>query len=467
MKPLRFTRRNLLRGGLAATAAVPLLNARRAVGDNASPTRFVVIHTPNGTRNSLFWPTGTEKVFTLNQITKPLEAYKSKLTFLRGIKLNDALQNGALGGTVGSEHARGTGGMLTGRPLNSGKEFVSFGNTTSGWGSGQSLDQYLATRLAPATKFKSLQLGVHVRDTEVRARISYTASNQPVPPREDPKDVFSTLFGGATSTADGMTDPALARLWAQRKSVFDSMSGETQRLMGLVGAEDRSKLDAHLTAMRDVEQRLVGTPGSGNGTGTSSTCSPPTLAAADLAVDDQYLQAGKSQMDLAAAALACDQTRILTFQWSYSESEHLFQFLKVNDGAISGNHHAISHDFSSSGTNFLAYNAIQTWYAEQVAYFLGKLDSYQEGDRTLLDNTILLWATEIGESTQHDLTLLPYVLAGSAGGAFSAGRLLDFTNARKDNNQLLVSIAHAMGASDLDSFGDPSGATGPLSVLTA
>jgi len=469
MNALRFTRRNLLRGGLAATAAIPLLNARRAVGDDSGPKRFVVIHTPNGTRNSLFWPTGTEKSFTLNQFTKPLEPYKSKLTFLRGIKLNDSLQNGALGGTLGSEHARGTGGMLTARPLNAGKDFVSFGSTTSGWGSGQSLDQYLATKLAPPTKFKSLQLGVHVRDTEVRARISYTGSNQPVPPREDPKDVFTTLFGsGATSTPGGMTDPALARLWAQRKSVFDSMAGETQRLMALVGREDRVKLQAHLDSMRDVEQRLVGTPGTGTGTGTGTSvmCSPPTLAAADLGVDDQYLQAGKNQMDLAAAALACDQTRILTFQWSYSESEHLFQFLKVNNAAISGNHHAISHDFSSSGTNYLAYNAIQTWYAEQVAYFLGKLDSYQEGDRTLLDNTVVLWATEIGESTQHDLTLMPYVLAGSAGGAFSAGRYLDFSSARKDNNQLLVSIAHAMGATDLDSFGDPSGATGPLSVLT-
>lgn len=469
MNPLRFSRRNLLRGGLAATAAVPLLNASRALsGNGAPPTRFVVIHTPNGTRNALFWPTGTEKNFTLNQITKPLEPYKDKLVFLKGIKLNDSLQNGALGGTLGSEHARGTGGMLTARPLNAGKDFVSFGNTTSGWGSGQSLDQYLATKLAPPTKFKSLQLGVHVRDTEVRARISYTASNQPVPPREDPKDVFATLFGtgsGTSPTTSGMTDPAVARVWAQRKSVLDSSISETQRLMSLVGADDRVKLDAHLTAMRDVEQRLVGAPDAGNGAGPGNACSPPTLAAADLGIDDQYLQAGKNQMDLAAAALACDQTRILTLQWSYSESEHLFQFLKVNNAAVNGNHHAISHDFASSGTNYLAYNAIQTWYAEQVGYFLGKLDSYQEGERTLLDNTILLWATEIGESTQHDLTLMPYVLAGSAGGAIRTGRYLDFASARKDNNQLLVSIAHAMGASDLDTFGDASGAKGPLSVL--
>ncbi|HSU42082.1 MAG TPA: DUF1552 domain-containing protein, partial [Polyangiaceae bacterium] len=135
MNPLRFTRRNLLRGSLAATAAFPLLESRRVEGQSAaSPTRLVVFTTPNGTRNALYWPTGSETDFTLPMITAPLEPFKPKLTFLKGIQLNDALQNGMLGGNLGSEHARGTGGMLTGRPLNAGKDFVSFGNTTSGWG---------------------------------------------------------------------------------------------------------------------------------------------------------------------------------------------------------------------------------------------------------------------------------------------------------------------------------------------
>jgi len=459
--PLRFSRRNLLRGSLGMTALLPLLDAQRAEGQNAAPTRLVVFTTPNGTRNSLFWPTGTETNFQLNKITAPLEAHKSKLTFLKGIRLNDALQNGALGGTVGSEHARGTGGMLTGRPLNSGSEFKSFGNTTSGWGSGQSIDQYLAEKLNPDTPFKSLQLGVHVRDTEVRARIAYRASNQPIPPREDPKDVFNVVFGAATGATPGAPNPELERLWAQRKSVFDLTRGETNRVLGLVGREDRVKLEAHLAAMREVEGRLVGTPGS-SASGGGSRCLPPTLTAVNLSVDDEYATAGQLQMDLAAAALACDQTRILTFQWSYSESEHLFQFL-----GKSGNHHVISHDFSASGANFEAYNAIQTWYAEQLAYFLGKLDSYKEGGGSLLDNTLVLWATEIGESTQHDLTLMPYVLAGGASGKVAPGRLLDFSQDRRDNNQLLVSIAHALGVADLNTFGDPSGAPGPLPGLVS
>jgi hypothetical protein len=452
MNPLRFTRRNLLRGGLAATAAIPLLEAARARGaTTTAPTRLVVFTIPNGMRNALFWPTGTETNFTTGKISAPLEPWKSKLTFLKGITLNPALQNGALGGTLGSEHARGTGGLLTGRPLKSGTQFKSFGNTTSGWGSGQSLDQYLVGKLAPKTTFPSMQIGVHVRDTEVRARISYAAADQPIPPREDPKDVFGALFSGGSAT-----DPATARLWAQRKSIFDAHIAELTRLKNLVGADDRAKLDAHLTAMRDVETRLVGM----TGTTSTTTCTKPTLSDVDLKNDDLYLKAGQMQMDLAVAALACDQTRILTFQWSYSESEHLFGFL-----GITGNHHAISHDFSSSGVNYDAYNTIQNWYVQQFVYLLTKMDAYKEGDRSLLDNSVVLFATEIGESTMHDLTMMPYVLAGSAGGKFRSGRLIDYSSSRKDNNQLLVSLGQIMGATDLTSFGDPSGATGPLPNL--
>ncbi len=422
------------------------------------PKRFVVFATPNGTRNSLFWPTGTETNFTLNTFTPDLTPYKSKLTFLKGIKLNPSLQNGALGGTVGSEHARGTGGMLTGRPLKSGTQFKSFGNTTSGWGSGQSLDQYLAGKLAPNTTFASMQLGVHVRDTEVRARISYAGADMPIPPREDPKDVFAALFGMPTRRYDDGPG-AGAAVGAAQERVRRDQRRDRPASGAWSARTDRDKLDAHLTAMRDVEKRLVGMTGTGTMPG-GLTCTKPTMPAdVDLKNDDLYLRAGQAQMDLAVAALACDQTRILTFQWSYSESEHLFGFL-----GLSGNHHVISHDFAASGANYDAYNKIQIWYQSQFAYLLQKMDAVKEGTGTLLDNSIVLWATEIGESTQHDLMMMPYVLAGSAGGKIRAGRLLDFSSSRRDNNQMLVSIGQAMGDT-LTSFGDTSGATGPLPGL--
>jgi hypothetical protein len=199
--------------------------------------------------------------------------------------------------------------------------------------------------------------------------------------------------------------------------------------------------------------------GTGTGSGGLACTKPVAPADVDLKNDDLYLRAGQAQMDLAVAALACDQTRILTFQWSYSESEHLFSFLN-----ITGNHHAISHDFSQSGVNYDAYNTIQTWYQKQFAYLLGKMDAIKEGSGTMLDHSIVLWATEIGESTQHDLLQMPYVLAGGANGKIRPGRLLDFTSNKRDNNQMLVSIGQAMGDT-LTSFGDASGATGPLPGL--
>ncbi len=449
----KFSRRHLLAGALAGTAAVPFLNADRARGQQEQfPTRFVVFATPNGTRNQLFWPTAGGGGLSFPELTAPLSSLAEHLVFLDGIRHCPAVvgDNGFAGGLNGSEHARGMGGLLTGRPLGMGS-FQSF-MATSGWGSGISLDQHLGQVLDLPTRFKTLELGVHVRDTQVRGRICYRGADQPVPPREDPQDVFNALF----SSNGGVTGDELSRLQAERKSVFDLTTREITRLEGRLGAEDRSKLQAHLHSIRDIEGRLT----EANGTPDLTNCTVPT---GDFAVDrqnDNNLEVtGKLQMDLAAAALACDQTRIITLQWNYAESEHLFPFL-----GLSRNHHAISHDWQGS-QGFLEYGMIHVWYAQQLAYFLSKLASYTEGEGTLLDNTIVFWGSEIGESTQHDLTRMPYVLAGGTHRGLGGGRLIDYKSAPKDNNQLLVSLAKLMGAEDMEQFGDPSGTTGALTDL--
>ncbi|HEX2736239.1 MAG TPA: DUF1552 domain-containing protein [Polyangiaceae bacterium] len=466
----RFSRRNLLRGGLAATAAVPLLDARRLLGQTESatpPMRLLVVHTPNGTRNDYFWPSGSDSSYTLNEYTKPLAGFEQKLMFLKGIRHVPAVvgDNGFNGGLNGSEHARGTGGMLTARPLSSGN-FKSF-MATSGWGTGISIDQQIADVLDPPTTFKTLQLGIHVRDAEVRGRISYRGADQPVPPREDPSDVFDTLFGGALmgTASDGSPaeDVTLARLRAQRQSVFDLTKNELTRLEQHLGMEDKAKLEAHMDSIREIEKRLGGdgtTPAGSPAVGSAGCTAPSGLNFdVDLNDDNSLLDTGHLQMDLAAAALACDQTRIMTLQWSYSESEHLYKFLNLDR-----NHHAISHDWSGT-QGFTEYGQIEVWLAEQMAYLLGKLDSYPEGDGTLLDNTIVFWATEIGESTKHDLTLMPYVLAGG-GQKLRTGRLVDYGDTRHDNTKLLISLAQLMGAESITSFGDDSGAQDTLPDIT-
>lgn len=454
-----LTRRDWLRGALAGTAAIPLLDAHRAEGQAADkpPVRLVVFATPNGTRNSLFWPTQAGAGMTFPQYTKPLEPFADRLLFLDGIRHCPEVvgDNGFNGMLNGSEHARGIGGLLTARPLGTGS-FKSF-MATSGWGSGISIDQHIANVLDPPTRFKTLELGVQVRDAQVRGRICYKGADSPIPPREDPADVFAALFADINPDPSG--DPGLDKLRAQRKSVFDLTKNEITRLQGRLGAEDRAKLEAQLSAIRDIEQRLTAQQGGGGG-GSGSTCTPPSgNVNVDITNDATLEETGKLHMDLATAALACDQTRIITMQWNYAESEHLFPFL-----GLSRNHHAISHDWQGTA-GFTEYGQIHTWFAEQLAYFLGKLDSVKEGDGTLLDNTVLFWGSEIGESTSHDLTRMPYMLAGRAGGQLNTGRVLGSEDRPRDNNQLLVSLANLMGAEEVTSFGDPSGATGPLPDL--
>jgi len=461
-KRTTISRRNLLRGALAGTAAIPLLDIHRANGQlSEAPVRMVVFAQPNGSRNDLFWPTGTGASMTFPQYTQPLTPFAEKLLFLDGITHCPAVvgDNGFAGGLNGSEHARGIGGLLTAAPLGQG-QFQSF-MATSGWGTSISIDQHLGDILDLPTTFKTLELGVHVRDSEVRGRISYTGGDNPVPPREDPADVFNAVFGNIATggDTDAPVDEVVSQLHAERRSVFDLTTREIERLQGRLGQEDRVKLDSHLSAIRDIETRLTATQMAGEAA-VGGTCAlpsqPPDL---DLLDDSTLEETGQLMMDLAAAAMACDATRIITLQWNYAESEHLFPFL-----GLSGNHHDISHSWN--GTGFEQYGQISVWFAEQLAYFLGKLDSYQEGERTLLDNLVLFWGSEIGESQQHDLRRMPYMLAGSAGGQLSTGRVVDYKPSSKDNNQLLVTLGNLMGA-DMDQFGDESGATGTLPDLLA
>ena len=149
-----LSRRSLLRGALATTAALPLLDAHRARGQDSAPapTRMIVVATPNGTRNSLFWPTMGASGMTFPQYTAPLADYADQLLFLDGMTHCPEVvgDNGFNGSVVGSEHARGIGGLLTARPLGQGV-FESF-MATSGWGTGISIDQHIAQAYMCATR---------------------------------------------------------------------------------------------------------------------------------------------------------------------------------------------------------------------------------------------------------------------------------------------------------------------------
>ena len=187
-------------------------------------------------------PTGGETDFALSPILAPLEPHRADIVVVQGL-----YQQG--GG--GDGHQSGIGGMLTGRPLNGGP-FAGVGAPPAGWATGPSVDQRMAEAWAVPTKFRSLELGVQVGAADDCGRMIYRAANQPLPPTDDPAEVYAGVF------ADLHTDPAaLARLRARRKSILDAVGGELGRVAARLGASDRQRLDAHLTAVREIETRLT------------------------------------------------------------------------------------------------------------------------------------------------------------------------------------------------------------------
>ncbi|MFL5321609.1 MAG: DUF1552 domain-containing protein, partial [Myxococcaceae bacterium] len=225
-----------------------------------------------------------------------------------------------------------------------------------------------------------------------------------------------------------------------------------KRLNATVGADDRRRLDAHATEIRNLEKRLANVPPQ------SANCRAPNLPQAiDYKDPANYAQVSQLQMDLLVMSLQCDLIRVATFEWSQSASHVVFTWL-----GLSTEHHELSHRPDNDAAAVDALARIHTWYSQQFAYLLSKLDSVQEGDATLLDNSLLLWGNELGKGNDHALTSVPFVLAGKAGGSLNTGRFLQTNHAA--HNDVLLSCLHLMDVPDA-TFGNPGLTSGPLSGL--
>ena len=439
--PLSHSRRRAL-GLVGAALSLPLLEAfsvRVARADVAPyPRRFVVFFSPNGTISKNWEPSGTEREFQLSPILAPLEPHQSDLVVIQGVDQQ---------GGGGDGHQNGMGGMLTGAMLNPGR-FAGGVSGSSGWAGGISVDQRIAQEIGQGTRFQSLELGVQVGGADNRGRMCYAGADAPLPPEDDPSRVFARVF------ADFGRDPdELARTRAHRKSVLDRVAGRYQRLSTALGTDDRRKLEAHLSAIREIETRLDVDPRARAG---CRVLAAP--AARGAGTNDEFPALGKLQMDLLVSALSCDLTRVASLQWSRSVSQVRFSWLGISEA-----HHDLSHLGDENAAAEDKLTRINRWYAQQLAYLISALKAVPEGEGTLFDNTLVLWCNELAKGNVHSRRDAPYVLAGSAGGALRTGRYLRYEGDVPHNN-LLVSLTNIMGLSDTK-FGRPEWCSGPLSNL--
>lgn len=449
--PRLLSRRQFARLFAGACSALPLLESIPAFGQETpspGPKRLIMLYNPNGTIGEEFWPAAgaTETAFELGRILQPLAEFKDRMLLLRGLNLAVADHRGLPGGP----HQRGIGGLFTGSELQTGTMADGDGSL-AGWSNGVSIDQEVVQRVNPPTLLPSLELGVRATAADVMARISYSAPGSPVPPMNDPREVFHRLNAGFVNDLAG---PEQAERREQRRRVMAAVQAQYTALRPRISVNDRQKLERHGEFLNGIVRRLD--YGIRPGPSCIAPTEPPQF---EVEAADDMPSVTKLHLDLLALAFSCDLTRVASVQFSTAFNAIHFPWLNSTQEG-----HNLSHRGPSDTEAREQLTLRGAWYAEQVAYLARQLAAITEGDRTILDNTVMVWGNEISVGNSHSHLDIPFMLLGSAGGHFRTGRFLQFPQLA--HNRLLVSLLQAMDV-PVTSYGHVDFAEGgPLSGLT-
>ncbi|MET0344248.1 MAG: DUF1552 domain-containing protein [Polyangiales bacterium] len=432
-----ISRRSWLRG-LGATALIaPFAHGIQLKRAHAAPAkRALFVYVPDGCIPDRWHPTGSETAFTLAPMTEPLAPIQKHLVFLDGLTMYAG----------GATHEGGIAKVLTGVGA-------------------KSLDVFLGEELGKNTPHRSLQLGVGATFEAGRPTMSFVGENQPVNPDDDPLNAFTRVFG-TPANADPAVQAAVTR---RKKSVLDAVTADLKALEQKLGKSERQKLDVHLGALRELEQRITGAAATTAGCSkngfnpTGFQVVPTDYYPKTYHKEENFRLVGEMQMDLAVRALSCGATNVVSLAWSHTVSgTHIRE-----TGVTTGNHDA-SHYGAPDSQNARDFVTLKRWFMDRFVSLVQKLEATPDGSGSLLDNTLVVLVSELGDSNLHDHVRVPFVLAGSAGGALRTGRLLDYRGKNAGENEphtkLLVSVANAVGV-PIDSFGFTGKGKGPLPGL--
>jgi hypothetical protein len=420
-----ISRRTFLRG-VGVSMALPWLESVPVWGDDKpkngsseAPVRFACLFAGNGFHSKEWWCKGEGDKMELGKVLDPLLPVKKKLLFIRGLYNAEAL--------IGGIHSCQTGNLLSGAHLAPGGEILS----------GTSMDQLVAQRLQDQTKVPSLVLGceqsiaaLHKNYSMIySSHISWSSPSTPTPLEVYPALAFDRLFRDDV----GRTD----------KSVLDSVLEEATGLRNRVSQSDQRRLDEYFSSVREVEQRIDQAGKNRRLQGWRPTLAKPDMPRPPDGMPQDIDQHMRLMCDILILAFRTDTTRICTLKLNNDHSSLRFPHLKV-DYMI---HHLLSH---SDTADWLKVNR---FFTEQLAYIATKLDQVQEGERTLLDNSMILYLSSM-MTGNHNNDQLPVVMLGRGGSKIQTGRSHDYLG--KPNRKmcsLYLALMDKMGV-HLDSFGD-------------
>lgn len=421
-----FSRRTMLRGA-GVSMALPWMESLTVWGDtpegrepgSEAPVRLAILFAGNGFHGKEWWAKGEGAGMEFGQVLQPIHAFRERSLFIRGLYNEEALK--------GNIHSSQTGNLLSGAPLASGGEIRS----------GTSVDQLLAQHYGRETKVSSLVLGCEKANPSVHknysmlysSHISWSSPTTPTPLEVYPALAFDRLFKDGAQKGD--------------RSVLDAVISDASDLRRTISVADQRKLDEYLESVREVEVRLEQSGKRGELQGWRPTLTEPNIKRPADGIPQDIAEHMRLMCDILVLGFQTDTTRLCTLKLNNDHSSLRFPNLGV-DYMI---HHLLSH---SDTADWLKVNQ---FFLQQLAYIAGKLDAIQEGERTVLDNSMLMLCSSMMHGS-HDATQLPVVLIGGGGGQIKGGRVLDYRE--QPNRQmcrLYLSLMKKMGL-NLDRFGD-------------
>ena len=457
----QIPRRLFLRGA-GVTLALPLLDAMTpamAQGPVAPKPRFVGIFFPHGMAPGQ-WEPQVEGALpeTLPFILESLDAVRNQTTVLTGLWSKSAEPPE---GTTGSDHWVAAAYLTGIKPRKTAAADATVGSPT--------IDQQIAQKIGTDTLLPSLQLAVEDPNSSSSNcgegySCSYTNSiswiglptpgteplmrTAPLPMELNPQVVFERLFGS------GGTPQLRAARLIQRRSILDALVGELTRLRNDLGPADRLVVNQYVDEIREIERRIE--------LAAKASSAVPNF---DLppGVPEQFDEHIKLHYDLLALAFKADITRVATLLGARDLTNRVYTFPKgplFPEGGRSASFHGASHH-QDDATQIRRYALINRYHVSTLAYFAEKLRSIPEGDGTLLDHSLILYGTNMGNSNQHQHYDVPHILIGGAGGKLKGGRTLEFERKTVTTGNLLVSLLDIYGI-DRKQQGD---STGPLAGL--
>jgi hypothetical protein len=448
-----LSRRTILRG-MGVTMALPLLDAMlpsgRAYAKTAAAARKVrlsaieMVHgsagaTKIGLEKNMWSPAQVGRAFDLGPSSlKPLESFRDYLTIVSNTDVRNAEAFELP--EIGADHFRSSAVFLTQT-----KPFQTQGSNVR---AGTSIDQLYAQTHGQDTPIPSMQLCIENVDQAggcaygyscvYTDTISWATPTQPLPMVRDPRAAFDQLFGVGATAAERA---AIRRADA---SILDWIASEVSRLRGDLGAADRARLADYLDNVREIERRIQKVEAY------NSSGEPREMPEAPMGVPDSYGEHVKLMFDLQVLAFQSDTTRVFSFKMGRDGSSRVYPESGVNLPFHPASHHGDRED------RVTQFAKINEYHVGLVPYFLEKLKNTPDGESNLLENTLVVYGSPMGNSNVHNHKRCPLFFAGHAGGALKGGVHIRTADGTPMANAFLTVAQTALDL-EIKSFGDSTG----------